>query len=240
MEDLLQINKKTTYTEYPTRLLYLPRGIGRLEKLGVRKSYPKDYVIAKVDKIVDHCFIVKKGRVIGFEYTRTGEERVYNFMEVGSILLEANLLLNKPPHVSFKTVMPTDLICIERETLLNAMAKDQNLTLDIIESISNKFLSSMDQIRQSCCHNVEWKICDLLLIFADRFGVQYDGKVLITEKLSQQMISNLLGINRVTAVRSIKQLKEMDLIEQINGLYCIRNIEKLKNHQEKLDELMKK
>lgn len=200
MEDLLQINEKTTYTDYPTRLLYLPRGIDRLEKLGVKKSYPKDYIIAKAGKTAELCFIVKKGRVLTFEYTRTGEERVYNIMEEGSLLLEANMILKKPAYVNFKTAMPSELICIDRVALLSAMAKDQNLTLDIIESLSNKFLSSMDQIRQSCCHNVEWKICDLLLIFADRHGAKYDGKVLITEKLSQQMISNLLGINRVTAV----------------------------------------
>ena len=47
-------------------------------------------------------------------------------------------------------------------------------------------------------------------------------------------MSNLLGINRITTVRGIKKLKDMGLLEQINGLYCIRDIERLKRHQRQL------
>lgn len=231
------INDKTAYTDYPTRILYLPGGTGRLEKLGVQKSFPKNFIILRSGSPVNYCYIVKKGRIMGYEYTQSGEERIYNFNDEGSVLLEANALLNIPSQVNFKTMKPSILVCISRESLLNAMESDQRITLDIIESISNKFFSSMDQIRQSNCHSVEWKICNMLLIFADRFGALYDGKILITEKISQQMLSNLLGINRITAVRAIKQLKELNLIEQINGHYCIRSIEKLKKHQDVIDEL---
>jgi CRP/FNR family transcriptional regulator len=89
----------------------------------------------------------------------------------------------------------------------------------------------MDQIRQASVHNATWKVCNLLLIFADRFGVIYDGKVLIREKISQQMLSNLLGINRITVVRVIKDLKNEALLEQIDGFYCIRSVERLKKYQ---------
>jgi CRP/FNR family transcriptional regulator len=238
MELGAHVKQKTSYTDYPTRLLYLPRGIERLEKLGTRKILPKNYIIAEPGKFLDHCYIVRKGRVITYEFTPSGEERVYNFMEEGSLCLEANLLLNKPSPIYFKTAAPSELIYIGRETLMRAMAADPQITLDIIESISDKFFASMDQIRQSCCHNVSWKTCNLLLIFADRYGVPYDGKILIREKVSQQMLSNLLGINRITMVRALKELKELDLIEQINGYYCIRNMEKLKRHQELMDSLV--
>lgn len=237
MEQKALVNKRIPHPDYPVRLLYLPHGTERLEKLGTLKLFPKNFIICEQNTLVDHFYIVKKGRVITYEYTTSGEERVYNFMEEGSIFLEANMILNKPCPVYFKTTMPSELVCINRESLLNAMKVDQQLTLDIIESISDKFFSSMDQIREACCHNVAWKVCNLLLIFADRFGALYDGKILIKEKVSQQMLSNLLGINRITTVRAIKELKELALIEQINGYYCIRNIEKLKQHQEMLDIL---
>lgn len=220
--------------DYPTRLLYLPRGIERLEKLGFSRLFPKHHVIAEQGSLGSYCYIVKNGRVIAFELTPSGEERVYNFMEAGSLLLEANLLFHKPTQVSFKTATESELVCINREALLLAMAGDQQLTLDIMESISNKFFASMDQIRQEGYHNVEWKICNLLLIFAERFGVLFDEKTLITEKVSQQMLSNLLGINRITTVRIIKEMKVLGLIEQINGYYYICSLEKLKQHMAEL------
>ena len=216
-------------------MLYLPRGTQHFEKLGVRKSFLKDYVIIEPGEIPAYCYIVKKGRVIAYEFTPSGEERVYNFMEENSLFFEANVLINKPVPIYFKTAMPSELICIDREGLLSAMSADPQLTFDVLESVSNKFLASMEQIRQAYCHNATWKLCNLLLIFADRFGVPYDGKILIKEKVSQQMLSNLLGINRITAVRIIKELRDINLIEQINGYYCIRNIDQLKSHQDFID-----
>ena len=223
------------YTDYPTRLLYMPHGTERLEKLGCIRQYPKNYVIIEPGEIPSYCYIVRKGRVITFEFTPTGEERVYNFMEENSLMLEANMLMEMPAQVYFKTTAPSELVCIEKEALLRAMASDPQLTFDIVESLSNKFFAAMDQIREACSHNATWKLCNLLLIFADRFGVDYDGKTLIQEKVSQQMMSNLLGINRITTVRIIKELKELNLVEQVNGFYCIRNIEKLKQYQRDTD-----
>ena len=220
--------------EFVSRLLYLPRGITRLEKLGEKKQFPKNHILIQAGEKPRYCYIVKYGRVVAYEYTLNGEERIYNFNEQNSLLLEANLLFDYASPISFKTARPSELVCIDQETLLNTVNTDPEVSMDIMESLATKFFSSMDQIRHANFHNAGWKICDLLLIFADRYGMPYDGKVLIREKISQQLLSNLLGINRVTAVRAIKELKEMSLIEQINGFYWIRAIERLRRHQERL------
>jgi CRP/FNR family cyclic AMP-dependent transcriptional regulator len=215
---------------YPSRLLYLPGGTARLEKIGTPVKYPKNHILIEPGNIPEYCYVVKHGRVITSEYTPGGEERVYNFMEEQSIFLECNLLMQDPVPVFFMTAKPSELIAISRGALLTAMGADPQLNFDIIESISLKFLAAMDQIRESTTQNASWKLVNLLLIFAERFGEPYDGKILIKEKVSQQMLSNLLGISRITTVRIIKDLKELWLVEQINGYYCIRDIDKLKQH----------
>ncbi len=229
-------NKKipAPHTNFVSRLLYLPRGIARLERLGEKRKFPKNHILVQAGEHVKNCYIVKYGRVAAYEYTLSGEERIYNFNEENSILLEANLLFDYASPICFKTVLPSELVCVDKKTLVDTINSDPQVSMDIMESLATKFLSSMEQIRHANFHNASWKICDLLLIFADRYGVPYDGKILIKEKISQQLLSNLLGINRVTAVRAIKELKEMSLIEQINGFYCIRDVERLKRHQRRL------
>lgn len=220
------------HANFVSRLLYLPRGISRLEKLGQKRTYPKNHVLVQAGSRTSYCYIVKSGRVAAYEYTVAGEERIYNFNERNSLLLEGNLLFDQISPVNFKTVQESELVCIDKDTLLSGIAQDPQLSMDIMESLTTKFMSSMEQIRHANYHNASWKICDLLLIFAEHYGVPYDGKILIKEKISQQLLSNLLGINRITVVRSVKELKEMALIEQINGYYCIRDLEQLKCHQE--------
>lgn len=191
-------------------------------------------MLAEAGKIPKYCYIVKSGRVVCYEYSINGEERIYNFNETNSLLLESYVLFDTVVPVNFKTTLSSEIIFIDKETLMKAITTDTEICMDIMQSLHMKFNTSMEQIRHANFHNASWKICDLLLMFADRYGVEYDGKILIKEKISQQLLSNLLGINRVTAVRAIKELKDMSLVEQVNGYYCIRDVEKLKRHQNHL------
>lgn len=213
-------------------LLSLPRGISRLEKLGKLKKVPKNFELNEIDQVPEYCYIVKSGRVISYEYTITGEQRVYNFMEPNSLFLEECLLFDIPCPVLFKTVVPSELISIEKCNLKRAFKRDIDAVMEVCQSLSTKFLSSMEHIRRGHYYDAAWKICKLLMIFAEHYGVPYDNKILINEKISQQMIADLLGMNRVTVTRKFKELRELALLEHINGYYCIRNKELLQKHMD--------
>lgn len=46
--------------------------------------------------------------------------------------------------------------------------------------------------------------------------------------MSQEYISSVLGINRITIVRLMKELREQGLVEKRNGYYCIQDMGQLK------------
>jgi CRP/FNR family transcriptional regulator len=197
---------------------------------------PKDTVLIEPGNIPKSCYAVKKGCFVGYEYNSGGDERVYNVLMTGSIILEANMFMGVPSPVYIRAIKNSELIRIEKQTLLHEMTEDPRLTLAIIESISGKFLSAMDQIRELKCHDATWMLCNLLLVFSDRYGVPCDNKkIIIKEKISQQILSNLLGVNRITITRIIKTLKDLGLIEQINGYYCVTDTDKMKQHLDFLD-----
>ncbi|MDR0584184.1 MAG: Crp/Fnr family transcriptional regulator [Treponema sp.] len=205
---------------------------GWLAEAGTTITVAKGRTFVNADEVPLYCYYVLRGRVISYEYTLSGRERIYNFIEEGSLMLDANTLMQQPPPVSFMAITPATLLRIPRDVLLKKIHSDPEVALDIISSVSNKFLLAMEQIRETTHHNVLWKVCNLLVSFSERYGVEYDGKLLIKEKISQQVLANLLGVNRITLVRIIKELRELNLIEQINGFYCIRSIEKLKQFME--------
>ena len=117
------------HANFVSRLLYLPRGISRLEKLGQRKVFPKNHMLVQAGTKPNYCYIVKTGRVAAFETTVTGEERIYNFNESNSVLLEGNLLFDQESAVNFKTVQPSELVCITKEMLLKGIAHDPQLSM---------------------------------------------------------------------------------------------------------------
>ena len=120
-----------------------------------------------------------------------------------------------------------------RDILLNRdHKKDIDIVMDICRSLAGKFLSAMGQIRSGQQKSAEWKICRLLEIFMENYGQPYDGKILLAEKISQQMMADMLGMNRVTITRKFKELRELSLVEQINGYICVRSPEALRKHME--------
>lgn len=224
-------NKKQD-EEYLYHLIYLPRGTERLEKLGELKEYPKNIILNEPGEVPTFCYVVKKGQVLCFELSYEGEQRIYNIMEEGSVFMEECLLFDKPCPVTFRTLTTCELVKIDKCDLKRAFKKDIDVVMDICESMSSKFLSSMELIRFGPHNSAEWKLCKMLVIFAQHNGIEHpDGSVEFRKRISQQMLGDLLGMNRVTVARKIKELKDQGLfIVTENNRQIIPSIEELERH----------
>ena len=221
------------YTEsQATRLWSYINDSDWVHEVGVRTPVRKGQIVAASGDMPNYCYFVLKGRIMAYECTMSGQERIYNFMEAGSFLMEEFMFVRKPSPVSFIALTPTILMRIYRDDLLKKIFSEPEVAIDVLSSLSYKFLEAMEQIRETSLSDAFSKVCGLLLSFADRYGVAYDGKLLIQEKISQQMMANVLGLNRITLVRIIKKLQDLNLVEQINGYYCIRSAQKLKEYMD--------
>lgn len=217
--------KKTTNhpSELPRtqRIITVNNCIEKLFPLGESLSLAPDTIFIQPSDPPDYCYIIKSGIVVGTEIYPNGMVREGLIMAPYSMIGEAFVLLNEPSPITFRTVLQSELIRISRDSLLQALSIEPELYKIITESLTKKFLSSMDEIRQIATCNVTWRICNLLEIFAVYYGEEINGKIRISIRLSQQIISKLLCVNRITTVRIIKKMKDLHLIEQINGYYWI-------------------
>lgn len=199
---------------------------------GARIFVRKNEILLSAGEITPYCYVVESGTITAFEYDINGNKRIYTFNKSDSIIMESLALYQVPAPVNFEAITDSSLIRIDRQTLAEAISADSEIAFDIIASLSGKFLYSMGEIQQSKNFNTSWRVCNVFIALAKQFGIDYDGKVLIHHKISQNLISQALGVNRITVVNIVSDLKAMGLIEQINGFYCIRSIEALKRHQE--------
>lgn len=221
----------------PSHLIYSHRSIARFYTMGPEISLPKNHLLQKAGNIPDSCYVLKKGRIACCEYTADGRECYFNINEEGSLLFEAAIILERCLTLNYKAMTDCTLIKIPRQVLLDAVVSDPAVAIDLLSSVSEKFISVTEQIRESNYRSADWKVCNLLLTLADKYGVNYDGKVMISERISQQQLANTLRINRVTVNRSLTKLKDIGYIEQINGLICIRNPVKLRRYRDSISDL---
>lgn len=211
-------------------------GMDIWEKVGDTVTVPKNKVLFRYDEIPDRFYIIKAGTVIACEEQSNGNELIYYILGKNSMIGEANMMLDRPATVNFKTTDVCDLICVTKKQLIKELDNAPQLMSSLFFSVSNKFLDAMDELRNERSHSAAWRMCNTLLSFAEHYGIAYDGKVLINKNISLQSLSGMMGINRATAVRAMHKLRDMGLIENINGFYCVRSIDSLRRHQELLDE----
>lgn len=216
--------------------LVLPQHFSdNIHKLGAPMSLEKNQMLCKAGDIPDSCYYVCQGQILAFDYTPTGSEHVFSVNRPGELILAPSMLVAHPLMLNFKASVPTNLIRIRRETMLRAMIEDPDFSTTLIYSLSLRLITTIEQSRQRDNYCVAWRVCNLLLSMAEYGGVDYDGKVLIQEKVSQQSMANNLHANRVTIARALRDLKDYGLVEYINGYYCIRSLDKLRKHMDYLE-----
>lgn len=198
---------------------------------GKELYYEKNKIIVSPGEILEGFYFIKQGRVISFEYSPRGNEKVICILEAGSIFLESNTLFEVPAFSYFKTTEAARIIFVKREDLLDLLAEDLDVTLFIMESLTKKFYSYFYHVEELLFHDSEWRICNLFSTFADNFGVEEENKIKLNIKVSQQFISNILGMNRITLARIIRKLKKLRLIEQTDGYYYIKDLKGLRDYQ---------
>jgi len=217
-------------------ILQNKRSCLRLEKIGTPKRFPKGYIFDYRDKAPEHFYLIQKGRIMVYEDSYLGEHRVYNIMRSGSLILEEYVLFPKPCPVLFKTLVTTDLIQIDRCDLIRAMKKDVDIALDLLESVCGKFVSSMEEQRIGPRQHAEWKICRMILSDLDNYGAPHENGMVVSRKISHQMLADILGLNRVTVTRILKKLRESGLISYHEGLLYVPDLKAFMHYMDELEK----
>jgi CRP/FNR family cyclic AMP-dependent transcriptional regulator len=222
--------KESSIEEF-SRIYKLDNVSKTLISKGTEFIFAKNKFIISPGDVLEGFYFIQEGRVIAYEYSPKGNEKILCILEKGSIFFESNAMFGVPAFCYFVTSESSRLVFVKREDLLGLFTTDLDVTLFVMQSLTKKFYSNVYHVDELLFHDTEWRVCNLFSTFAENFGIEEDTKIKLDIKISQQFISNLLGTNRVTMARIIKKLKQIKLIEQTNGYYYIRDIQRLKDYQ---------
>ena len=229
--------ENTQFMQEQYHILRINRSIERLEKLGSSHRYPKGYIFDYREHSPDSIYYIKKGRIMAYEDTFNGEHRVYNIMRNGSLFLEEYVLFPKPCPILFETITDSELLKINRCDLIRAFKSNIDIVLDILDSVCNKFCASMESQRIGAKQTAEWKLCRMLISDFENFGKPYKNGMLLKERVSHQMLADILGMNRVTVSRKFKKLRELGLISQQDGYLYLPDINAFLDYMDQLELL---
>ena len=193
-----------------------PEDVEIFSRIGTIMEMPRHTVLYRAGTIPGSCYYILEGEVESFDSIASGNERIFRRSRAGALILLPAMMIRHELHLSFRTSCPTKVFKISCDQI-----QEYFLTMEQYWALKNFSLS--------------WRLCSLLLDLAEQCGVDYDGKVMLTRSLSQQEMASLLQASRVSVARVMKGLKDLNLVEYINGFYCIRSTEQLRRHMDALE-----
>lgn len=194
-------------------------------------------VFFKKDEIIFHSgdkpaffYILVKGKVISISNTKSGA-MIYDVLVLPPCIIGESCIINNEEIPStFKCLDNVELIKITKNVLLDIYKTDIDVALYLHGVTSNKFKSLMLQNIDYSTLSSEQRIVQVLIEFAELLGKNFEGKVKINFKITQQFISDIVGVKRITTSRTFEKLKHDNVLELIDGIYYVKDIALLKHY----------
>ena len=228
-------NRNQVSTQSGDGLIFSEELVDMIRSAGTEIVARKNTILCRAEDMPEYCYYIESGSVVAYENVITGSEHIFSTSYAGTIILVPSMVVTHRLTLNFKTAEDSKLIRVSRDDLFTLIATDPAFSASLIYALSMRLMGTIEQYREKGNYTVEWRVCKMLLDAAARVGIDYDGKILIQQRLSQQAMADRLQVNRVTVARAIRSLKDHGLVEYINGYYCVRSADQMKRHMQYLE-----
>lgn len=191
------------------------------------KRYQKGEIIFFENDEYGGLYLLVSGRVKLSMLSPEGKEKVLNILQEGDIMGEVSFFDLDPHPITAEAMENARIVIIPREKLEEIITNKPGLALKIIESLAKKTRLLTSQVRELVFHDAAGRMASLLRRFADDFGVEIKGGMMIDLILTHKEIANLIGSSRVTVTKIMNNFIDEGIIKMYKRKIVIVDEEKL-------------
>ena len=182
----------------------LPKeALTEIEQHGTVKSYKKNVIVINQDDETYSLYVILSGSVKIFVSGEDGREAVLNHQETGDYFGDLALIDKQPRVASVMTMEPSKFMIISRESFLTCLSKNPEIAINLIKPMTRRMRMLAKNVSSLALLDVYGRVARTLLDLSEE-----QGDVLVTEKLTQQEIADMVGASRAMVSRILKDLKE--------------------------------
>lgn len=191
----------------------------------IEKKYNQNQIIKLENDECNEIGFVESGSVVIKNYLEDGHENIIKILNTSDIF-GLNLIFSNSPFYkgTIEALTNTTIKYITKDTLLDYMKNDFNLTKEILKFISTDFqyLNLLLKIRSQ--KNAEGKI-----LLALKYFNKSKEKNIIILPFTLKKLSEIIKINRSSMFRSLKLLTKEQIIEKSNKKIIIKDLKKFES-----------
>ena len=191
--------------------------IDALIALGVVRSFPKNSVLVQEGDKSDQFYILLAGKLKVFLADDDGKEIVVDMLSPKQYFGEM-ALDGESRSASVMTVEASKLAVVQREDFKRFLAENPDAALALIVTLIRRARNLTRTIGNLALLDVYGRVARLLIDNAS----DESGKLVVTEKMSQQEIAQRIGSSREMVSRILSDLKEGGYLSLDGGRIVIK------------------
>ncbi|MGO1368199.1 MAG: Crp/Fnr family transcriptional regulator [Senegalia sp. (in: firmicutes)] len=186
------------------------------DKIEIKKYKKNDMLFFEGD-ISDKLFLINRGRIKAFKYTKDGKEQIIYILAEGDFLGDMSLI--KAGEFKFNAVAMEDttISILTKTDFDNILLKNPNIALKILGVIHDRVASLENQIQRLGTKDIESRLAGLLLSLIKDFGTPKKNIVELEIPLSREDMANYIGSTRETVSRKLSLLQDENIIDLIGN-----------------------
>ncbi len=153
-------------------------------------------------------YLILKGLVKCYNMDADGKELITSLYRADDFLGFTSFLNNIPYQESATAMEPLELVGISKENLKEILAKNKNISLELMELLTEKITLIKAQLLQMAYSSVRKKTAQTLLQFADIMNTKTEEPI----KISRNDLASVAGIAPESLIRTLSGFKKEGLI----------------------------
>lgn len=169
------------------------------------------------------AFVLCSGRVKLSTTSRDGKVLILKIAEAGDMLGLSAVISGTAFEVTAETSAPCHVNFMEKDTLIELIAKNGEMGLHAAETLSREFQSAYRDIHDLVlARSSAGKLARLLLSWTHGCE-KAEREIRIRSSLTHEEMAQMIGSSRETVTRLLSDLKKKELIRQEGSTLVIRN-----------------
>lgn len=177
--------------------------LAEVEQHGSIKTYRKNTIIINQGDKTDSLYVILSGSVKVFISGDDGREAVLNHQGQGEYFGDLALIDKQPRVASVITSESSKFMIITRADFMQCLSTNPDIALNLIRPMTSRIRMLAQNVSSLALLDVYGRVARTLL----QEAAKNDQGDMVTEKLTQQEIADMVGASRAMVSRILKDLK---------------------------------
>ena len=183
--------------------------ISVLEGAFTKKKFSRNTLIVQQGQRSSIFFVILIGSAHVVTKDDRGREVIFAILNQGDYFGEMSLIDGAPHSTSVRTVIPTDVLMLERQAFDFCLPAPNSLQHSVMLNLVQRLRAADRKIESLALMNAEERIIHFLKELA---RPDEEGNMVIQERISPIQVSKSVGTSREMVARVIKRLRDDGMI----------------------------